>query len=74
MASISLTYSENFLFTPGILYDVSRFLAWENINVLDIVITKTEISIIVSKKDLMLCYKTLGRFAENDKKTEEPPM
>ena len=74
LASISLTYSENFLFTPGILYDVSRFLAWENINVLDIVLTKTEISIIISKKDLMRCYKTLGRFAENDKKAEAPSM
>lgn len=66
LVSISLTYSTNFLFTPGILYDVSRFLAWENINVLDLILTKTEISIIISKKDLMRCYKTLGRFAENN--------
>jgi hypothetical protein len=66
LVSISLTYSENFLFQPGIIYDISRFLAWENINVLDMILTKTEISIIISKKDLMRCYKTLGRFAENN--------
>jgi len=66
LVSISLTYSENFLFTPGILYDVSRFLSWENINVLDIILTKTELSIIIHKKDLMRCYKTLSRFAENN--------
>jgi len=65
LVSISLTYSKNFLFTPGILYDVSRFLAWENINAIDIILTKTELSLIIGKKDLMRCYKTLGRFAEN---------
>jgi hypothetical protein len=65
LVSISLTYSKNFLFTPGILYDVSRFLAWENINAIDIILTKTELSLIIDKKDLMRCYRTLGRFAEN---------
>jgi hypothetical protein len=68
LVSISLTYSKNFLFTPGILYDVSRFLAWESINVIDVVLTKTEMSIIIDKKDLMRCYKTLSRFAENSGK------
>jgi len=64
LVSISLTYSKNFLFTPGILYDISRFLAWENINAIDIILTKTELSLIIDKKDLMRCYKTLGRFSE----------
>ncbi len=66
LVSISLTYSKNFLFTPGILYDVSRFLAWENINAIDIILTKTELSLLIDKKDLMRCYRTLGRFAENN--------
>lgn len=64
LVSISLTYSKDFLFTPGILYDITRFMAWESINVIDIVLTKTEMSLIVNKKDLTRCYKTLGRFAE----------
>jgi hypothetical protein len=71
LVSISLTYSKNFLFTPGILYDVSRFLAWENINAIDIILTKTELSLIIDKKDLMRCYKTLGRFAENSAEGEK---
>ena len=66
LVSISLTFSEEFLFTSGVIYDVTRFLAWENINVLDLILTKTEISIIISNKDLMRCYKCLGRFAENN--------
>lgn len=71
LVSISLTYSKNFLFTPGILYDVSRFLAWENINAIDIILTKTELSLIIDKRDLMRCYKTLGRFAENKNSGEQ---
>lgn len=70
LVSISLTYSKNFLFTPGILYDVSRFMAWENINVIDMILTKTELSLIINKRDLMRCYKTLGRFAEDENKGE----
>ena len=68
LVSISLTYSKNFLYTPGIIYDVSRFLAWESINAVDIILTKTEFSLIIDKKDLMRCYSTLGRFAENNDK------
>ena len=71
LVSISLTYTKDFLYTPGIIYDVTRFLAWENINVIEIILTTTEISIIVDKKDLMRCYKTLGRFAENAVHTEK---
>jgi len=73
LVSISLTYSKNFLFQPGILYDISRFLAWENINAIDIILTKTELSLIVGKKDLMRCYKTLGRFAE-DRMNKKPSI
>lgn len=65
LISISLTYSKDFLFTPGILYDISRFLAWENINLIDIILTKTELNLIIYKKDLIRCFRTLGRFAEN---------
>lgn len=66
LVSISLTYNKDFLYTPGILYDITRFLAWENINVIDLILTKMELSIIVGKKDLMRCYQTLSRFAEQN--------
>lgn len=65
LVSISLTYSKEFLHTPGTLYDILRFVAWENINVIDVILTVTEMSLIIDKKDLMRCYKALGRFAEN---------
>jgi len=51
-----------------VLYDVVRFLTWENINVISIILTSTEMSLIIDQKNLMRCYKTLARFAENDQK------
>jgi len=71
LVSLSLTYSKEFLFTPGTLYDILRFVAWENINIIDIIITQTELSLIINKKDLMTCYQTLGRFIENTNKNED---
>jgi len=67
IVSISLIYSKEFLFIPGVLYDVVRLMAWENINIIDIILTSTEMSIIISKRDLMRCYEILGRFAEKRK-------
>lgn len=72
LVSVSLTYSNDFLFTPGILHDISRFVAWEDINIIDIILTKTELSLIIDKKDLMKCYRALGRFAENVNENMNP--
>jgi len=69
LVSISLTYSKKFLFTPGALYDVLRFITWQNINMIDIILTSTEMSLIIDKKDLMKCYNVLGKFIEISKKT-----
>jgi len=66
LVSISLVYDKDFLRTPGIIYEVSRFMAWENINIVDMVITKMELELIIDKKDLMKCYKTLAKFTENN--------
>ena len=67
IVSISLTYSKDFLFVPGVIHDVVRLMAWDNINIIDIILTVTEMSIIISKKDLMRCYSLLGRFSEKEK-------
>jgi len=56
LVSISLSYSKDFLLTPGVLYDLSRCLAWDNINVTDIILTKTEVTLIMNKEDFVRCY------------------
>jgi len=64
---ISLTYSKDFLFTPGIMYNVLRFVAWENINVVGIILTQKELSLVVSRKDTMRCYNTLEHLVKSSK-------
>lgn len=61
---ISLTYSKDLSFTPGILYNVSRFIAWENINILNVLHTPKELSFVISKNDAMRCYNTLERMVK----------
>ena len=61
---ISLTYYKDFSFTPGILYNVTRFIAWENINVLNLLHTPKELSFVISKQDAMRCYNTLVRLVK----------
>lgn len=64
---ISLMYSRDYLFTPGVLYNVLRFLAWENINVLSITITPQELNLVVSREDAMRCYNSLEKFVKTVK-------
>ncbi len=64
LVSISLVHSKNFLFQKGVLYEISRFLSWENINLIDIILTKTEINLIIDKKDLTKCLNSIEIFAE----------
>jgi len=47
---ISLTYSKDFLFTPGVLYNVLRFLAWENINIVGTILTLKELNLIIQRE------------------------
>jgi len=65
LVSISLVCSKNFLHYPGILYEISKFLNWKNINLIDIHLTKKEINLIIDKKDLSKFIQSLERFLEN---------
>lgn len=71
LVAISLTYSKDFMFVPGILYNVLRFLTWENINIVGIIMTQKELSLIVSRIDAMKCYNTLERLAKSSKSSEK---
>ncbi|MCH8003120.1 MAG: hypothetical protein IH934_00675 [Nanoarchaeota archaeon] len=50
---------KNFLMTPGVIFTAIRKLAWEQINIFEIISTMTELSFILSKKDSMKAYNTL---------------
>ena len=52
--------SDDFTHTPGIIFNAVRKLAWENINIYEIVSTMTELTFILSKKDSMKAYNVLS--------------
>lgn len=64
LVSLTLTYSDNFLHTPGVLFNVTRNIAWENINIYEIVSTNTEMTLIIQKKDAMRGYRALEKLIQ----------
>ena len=51
--------SKDFMNTPGVIFTVMRKLAWDHINIFEIVSTMTELTFILSKKDSMKAYNVL---------------
>jgi aspartokinase len=59
LVSLSVSFSRDFLTTPGVLTKVTRKLAWENINIFENISTMTELIFIISKKDSVRAYKAV---------------
>jgi len=64
LISLTMTFSKDFLYTPGIIFNIIRNIAWENINIFEIVSTNTELTFIVHKKDAMKGYKALEKLIQ----------
>lgn len=66
LVSLSISFTSDFLYTPGVLAKVSRKLAWEDINVYENISTMTELIYIINNKDSVRAYKALqGLIEEN---------
>ena len=59
LSLITLFHSEGAVFTPGFHYSILKALAWENINVIEIVSTYTELTIILQSKDVDAAFSVL---------------
>jgi len=57
--SLSLKYSDAFIHTPGLVFAITRELAWRDVNIIEFASTMTEIILIINKKDSIIAYKTL---------------
>jgi len=64
LVSLTLTYSKDFLYTPGVIFNIVRNIAWENINIYEVVSTNTELTFILNKKDAIRGYKVLEKLVE----------
>jgi len=59
LVALTIIFSGDFIHTPGIIFQAVRKLAWENINILEIISTLTELSFIISKENSMKAYEVL---------------
>ena len=64
LISLTMTFSKNFYYTPGVIFNIIRNIAWENINIYEIVSTNTELTFIIHKNDAMKGYKSLERLIQ----------
>ncbi|MBW2984243.1 hypothetical protein KY361_03960 [Candidatus Woesearchaeota archaeon] len=68
LAALTIGFKGDFLHTPGIIFNVIRKLAWENINIYEVVSTLTELTLILSKKDSIKAYDALYNLIGEKKK------
>jgi aspartokinase len=59
LVSLSLKFPDKFYETPGMIFNIIRQLAWENINIYEIISTHTELSILLKEKDSSKAYECL---------------
>ena len=71
LVSLSISFSKEFLYTPGVISKVTRKLAWENINIFENISTMTELIYIISKKDSVRAYKALERLVGENNNGEK---
>jgi hypothetical protein len=62
LVAVSLIFSGDFLHTPGVIYKAVRRLAWEHINVLEIVSTIHELTFVINREDSSHALEALQNF------------
>jgi len=60
LVALTISFSsKDFITTPSVIFTAVRKLAWEQINIYEIVSTMTELTFILNKKDSMKAYTLL---------------
>jgi aspartokinase len=65
LVSLSLTYPKEFVSSLGVIAKITKKLAWENVNIIEIVSTTTELAVIVKEKDTLNAYHALQDFIKH---------
>jgi len=59
LSAITIKLNVRTVTTPGVYYEILKILAWENINVIEVVSTYTEITIILADQDVDRAFSIL---------------
>jgi len=60
--AITIKLSPEIIYTPGVYYSILKQLAWKNINVVEVVSTYTEFTIILKKEYIDISFSILLNF------------
>ena len=61
LVSLSFTVGKERIEVPGVLFKLTRSLAWEDINVIEIISVDLDVTFIIKKKDAIRGYNVLER-------------
>jgi len=64
LVSLTMTFSKDFLYTPGVIFNIIRNIAWENINIFELISTNTELTFIIHKNHAVDGYKALEKLIQ----------
>lgn len=59
LSSITIHYPKEIVYIPGVYYRILKKLAWENINVIEVLSTYTELIIVVESKNVDRAFSVL---------------
>ena len=59
LVAITMSISKEHVYTPGTIFAAVRKLAWDNVNLFEIISTRTELVFIVNSKDAVRAYNSL---------------
>ncbi len=59
LSQLSLRFPKEYMYTPGIILQLTRVLTWEGVNIFEIVSTLTEVNFIISESDSVKGYRAL---------------
>lgn len=68
LIAITMHLSKEFIKTPGVISKITSELAWENVNIFELITTMTEMTVIIHKDDLTRAYNVLQAMIEKGKK------
>lgn len=65
LAAVTVRYAKDYLYTPNAIYVVIRALALKQINIIEVISTLTELSVIIEQKNLLATFETLNKIVED---------
>jgi len=64
LVALSFTVGKERIDKPGVLFKITRSLAWENINIIEIISVDLEVTFIIEKKDAVKGYNALEKLID----------